>query len=85
MGKLIGEKHFERTHFFDSTEFTDQYIIETNLLDISKNIKDPKAINYRIIKQKDDYWINKIINSLAVENVEYTSIISIQSILNSLI
>ena len=72
-----GKKTIKK-HYFDSLEFTVDYSINTKLKKISKNISSLSKINYRLITHKDDFWVNKIASNLKVENLEYTSIISLE-------
>ena len=67
-----------KKHYFDSTEFTVDYIINTKLIKLSSNLNSVSKINYRFITHSDNYWVNKILSNLNVQNLEYTSIISVE-------
>ena len=75
--ETAGKKVIKK-HYFDSTEFSVDYTINTSLKKVSKNIKSLSKINYRFVTHTLDYWVNKISSNLKVENLEYTSIISIE-------
>ena len=69
------------THFFDSTSTNKYYSLKTSLISndvdfISENLKN---IDYRITFHNKNYWVNKIINSTEVENIEFTSMLLIQN------
>ena len=69
------------THFFDSSSTNKYYSLKTSLISndvdfISENLKN---IDYRITFHNKNYWVNKIINSTEVENIEFTSMLLIQN------
>jgi len=75
--EMSGDK-VVKNHHFDSTEFTVDYSINTKLIRLSKNLNSLSKINYRFVTHTDNYWVNKILSNLKVENLEYTSIISLE-------
>ena len=73
------DQEIVRTHYFDSLETNIYYSINTNLLTNFNNerSKTVSEINYQIKFHRDQYWINKIISNLNIENIEYTSLLVI--------
>ena len=73
----VDEEDTSFTHFFDSSSTNKFYSLKTSLISndvdfISENLKN---IDYRLIFHNKNYWINKIINSTEVENIEFTSML----------
>ena len=74
---VLNEKTFIEIHYFDSTQTTNHYSINTRLntfLD-SKRAENFSEIKYQIIFHNDSYWVNNIISNLTIENIEYTSLL----------
>ena len=74
---ILNEKKFNEIHYFDSTQTTNNYSVNTRLntfLD-SKRAENFSEISYRIIFHNDSYWVNNIISNLSIENIEYTSLL----------
>lgn len=69
-------------HLFDSSSTNKYYSIKSSLIsDDSFFISDIlKNIDYRITFHNKNYWVNKIISSTSVENIEYTSMLLIQNL-----
>ena len=68
-------------HFFDSSSTNKYYSLKTTLISkdsdfVSENLK---IIDYRITFHQKKYWINRIINSTNVENIEFTSMLLLQN------
>ena len=63
---VLNEKTFSEIHYFDSTQTTNHYSINTQLntfLD-SKRAENFSEIQYQIIFHNDGYWVNNIISNL---------------------
>ena len=74
---VLKEKTYHEIHYFDSTQTTNYYSINTRLntfLD-SKRAENFSEIQYQIIFHNDSYWVNNIISNLSIENIEYTSLL----------
>ena len=74
---VLNEKTFNEIHYFDSTQTTNHYSINTQLntfLD-SKRAENFSEIKYQIIFHNESYWVNNIISNLSVDNIEYTSLL----------
>ena len=56
-------------------ETTTSYSIKTELNSVlnADRAKNFQEINYQIILHDDNYWVNRIISNLSIENIEYTS------------
>ena len=72
-------KNIKQTHYFDSLETTTSYSINTKLNAVlnTERAKNLSEINYQIIMHNDNYWVNRIISNLSIENIEYTSLLVI--------
>ena len=88
--KILNDKRYELTykvndieyshiHYFDSLETTTSYSIKTELNSVlnADRAKNLGEINYQIIFHDDNYWVNRIISNLSIENIEYTSLLVI--------
>ena len=74
---VLNEKTFSEIHYFDSTQTTTHYSVNTRLntfLD-SERAENFSEIQYQIIFHNDGYWVNNIISNLSIENIEYTSLL----------
>ena len=68
-------------HLFDSISTNKFYSIKSSLISDDSFLYQIsfKNIDYRIIFHNKNYWVNKIINSTSVENIEFTSMLLIQN------
>ncbi len=73
----LNGKEIIRTHQFDSTEISVDYSINTQLTK-SFNIDKSANINYRVVVHTMNYWVNRILNNIKVNNIDYTSILTIE-------
>ena len=69
--------NISRTHKFDSTEFSVDYSINTNLTK-SFDFKNSSEVNYKIVVHSMNYWVNRILRNIKVDNLDYTSILTIE-------
>ena len=74
--ELNGQK-ITRTHQFDSTEISIDYSINTQLTK-SFNIENSIDINYIVVVHTMNYWVNRILSNITVNNVDYTSILTLK-------
>ena len=75
----VNDTEYSHIHYFDSLETTTSYSIKTELNSVlnADRAKNLGEINYQIIFHDDNYWVNRIISNLSIENIEYTSLLVI--------
>ena len=73
----IDQQEFTFKHSFDTLETNIHYSINTSLLAKlnKKRSQRLSKINYQVRFHKKQYWINKILNNISINNVEYTSLL----------
>ena len=74
--EIDGEKTI-RSHQFDSTETCIDYSINTQL-NKAFNVKNSSEINYKVVLHTMNYWVNRILKNIKVNNVDYTSILTLE-------
>ena len=76
----VNDTEYSHIHYFDSLETTTSYSIKTELNSVlnADRAKSLGEINYQIIFHDDNYWVNRIISNLSIENIEYTSLLVIK-------
>ena len=75
----LNNVEYEFFHYFDSTETTNHYSINTKLnryIDFNR-VKNISKTNYSVMFHSEKYWMNHIISNLSIENIEYTSLLVI--------
>ena len=75
----LNDIDYEFFHYFDSTETTNHYSINSKLngyLDFN-SVENISRINYNVMFHSENYWMNNIISNLSIENIEYTSLLAI--------
>ena len=88
--KIINNKQYElklsingeesiQVHSFDSLETNVHYSINTKLLNYANDEESSQlsSINYQVVFHQDQFWVNKILANLSVENIEYTSLLTV--------
>lgn len=75
----LDNEKVEVVHYFDSVQTTNNYSIITSLNHSPdfEGLINFSNINYKVVFHEESYWINKILSNIEIQNVDYTTLLSI--------